>query len=181
MSNLDLFSLHLSLCVGSTTVLKINEHKTVFKSGQKLLKNLQISVKTGCSNQIEFQITNQRCFTRGAYCIRMMPVEDIQLWDKTFKFYCCTIKAFPTFSEGFSWEADIYVKDTDTLDNICKELNSRLDTSEDWTHAWFPTQGRKISIIHVSRNIFLIYFPKNPSSTPGKFKMLYHRGTVFYF
>lgn len=38
VGNLDLFALYLSLFVGSTTLLKINVHKTVFKSGWKRLK-----------------------------------------------------------------------------------------------------------------------------------------------
>lgn len=50
MGNLGLPSLHLF--VGSTTLLKINEHKTVFKPGWRLLKNIQIILKTDCSNQV---------------------------------------------------------------------------------------------------------------------------------
>lgn len=46
MGNLGLSALHLSLFVGSTTLLKINEHKTILKSGWNRLKNIQIVLKT---------------------------------------------------------------------------------------------------------------------------------------
>lgn len=48
--------------------------------------------------------------------------------EKTLKFYCWAIKGLYTISKGFSLEADIEVKDTDTKDNIWKELIIRLDT-----------------------------------------------------
>lgn len=85
----------------------------------------------------------------------MKPVENILIWEKTLKFYCCAIKGLSTFPEGFSGEADIHVKDADTKDNVCEKLNIRLTQKSTEQMLVSLIWRRKISIAHISSNTFL--------------------------
>lgn len=42
------------------------------------------------------------------------------------------------------------------------------------------TWDRKITITHISSNIFLQYFTKSLSYAPGKVQGLYHQGTEYF-